>query len=346
MDFVGLRWALEALDVIVVAFLVYHVFLIVRGTRAAQMFLGLVAILLLSALSELFQLTALNWLLASLKTVWVVAFLIIFQPELRKGLSQIGNSRLFQRIFQIQTTAHLSEIEDAILNLRKRGIGAIIVLERNTGLRGYAESGTIIEANMNTELIETIFTPPSPLHDGAIIIRANQILAAGCILPLSQSMQLDRSLGTRHRAILGISEETDALAIAVSEETKQVSIAENGRLIRNIDPNALKAVLSQFVSPIAKEEREERTSEDAAATPSGPTAVAKPVVAPAPTGGGEVSSATAAGSAALAPPGERSETTHLRTSLTPDLQSLTKLGGASVERDEPRRGTAPGMSTG
>lgn len=267
MDLVGVRWIFEVLDIVIVAFLIYHVFLIVRGTRAAQMFLGLVAILLLSALSELVELSALNWLLASLKTVWVVAFLIIFQPELRKGLSQIGNSRLFRRVFQIQTSTHLSEIEDAVLNLRKRGIGAIIVLERNTGLRGYAETGTIIEANMNAELIETIFTPPSPLHDGAVIIRSNQILAAGCILPLSQSMSLDRSLGTRHRAILGISEETDALAIAVSEETKQIAIAENGRLIRNIDPNALKGVLSQFVSPKEEPERDAAEPEEGEETP-------------------------------------------------------------------------------
>ena len=333
MDFVGLRWALEALDVIVVAFLIYHVFLIVRGTRAAQMFLGLVAILLISALSELFQLTALNWLLASLKTVWVVAFLIIFQPELRKGLSQIGNSRLFQRIFQIQTTAHLSEIEDAIANLRKRGIGAILVLERNTGLRGYAESGTIIEANMNAELIETIFTPPSPLHDGAVIIRGNQIVAAGCILPLSQSMQLDRSLGTRHRAILGISEETDALSIAVSEETKQISIAENGRLIRNIDPNALKAVLSQFVSAPKEGTSDERPDEEgddaAAASAAAPDASGSPAPPP----------------AADSPASESGDTSAAKSE--DEAESARALRSAEPSGDEPDRphpGAAPGMS--
>jgi len=259
MNFGNMRWLLDILDVAIVTFLIYHIFLLVRGTRAAQMFLGLIAILLLSALADLFHLTALNWMLASLKTVWVVAFLILFQPELRRGLTMIGHSRLFRRVFRLEEGSHLGEIEDALLNLRKRGLGAIVVLERNTGLRSYIETGTILDSNLSTELLETIFMPPGPLHDGAVIIRGNHIVAAGCILPLSQSMALDRSLGTRHRAILGISEETDAVAIAVSEETRQIAIAEGGRLIRNVDPSTLKAVLSQFIR--APEEREERKEE-------------------------------------------------------------------------------------
>ena len=259
MNFQDTRWLLDILDVAIVTFLIYHIFLLVRGTRAAQMFLGLIAILLLSALADLFRLTALNWILASLKTVWVVAFLILFQPELRRGLTMIGHSRLFRRIFRLEEGSHLGEIEDALLNLRKRGLGAIVVLERNTGLRSYIETGTILESNLSAELLETIFMPPAPLHDGAVIIRGNHVMAAGCILPLSQSMALDRSLGTRHRAILGVSEETDAIAIAVSEETRQIAIAEGGRLIRNVDPTTLKAVLSQFIR--APKEREERKEE-------------------------------------------------------------------------------------
>lgn len=201
------RWILDVTDVLVVAFLFYHVFMLVRGTRAAQMFLGLVAILLLTVLAELAQLSALNWLLTSLKTVWVVAFLIIFQPELRKGLSQIGYSRIFHRLIRLEETSHLSEIEHALISLRRRGLGAILVLERNTGLRAIAETGTLLDATLSAELLETIFTPPSPLHDGAVLIRGNQVVAAGCILPLSQNPNLDRSLGTRHRAAIGLSEE-------------------------------------------------------------------------------------------------------------------------------------------
>ncbi len=275
------RWALDVIDVVIVTFLIYHLFLLVRGTRAAQMFLGLMAILLLSALADLFRLSALQWLLASLKTVWVVAFLIIFQPELRRGLSMVGNSKLFRAIFKLQESSHLGEIEDAVVNLRRRGLGAILVLERNTQLRAFVETGTALDSNLSSELIETIFTPPSPLHDGAVIIRGNQILAAGCILPLSASTTLDRSYGTRHRAILGLSEETDALAIAVSEETRQISIAENGRLIRNVDPTEFKAVLAQFLTHT--EEREERTEKaEAESSDTGGSTEEKPRPAGAP----------------------------------------------------------------
>lgn len=242
----SLRWVRDVVDVSIVAILFYHLFLLVRGTRAVQMFLGLIVLLLLSLLAELFQLTALNWLLTSLKTVWVIGFLIIFQPELRKGLSQIGYSKLFHRMLHFEETSRLSEIEDALVFLSRRGVGAILVFERNTSLRPYAETGTVLDAVLSAELLETIFTQPAPLHDGAALIRGNVVVAAGCILPLSQNPALERSLGTRHRAILGISEETDALAIAVSEETRQISIAEGGRLLRNIDPNSLKGILSEF----------------------------------------------------------------------------------------------------
>ena len=257
MKLTEMGWVFNLIiDFVIVTFLIYHLFLLVRGTRALQMFLGLMAIILLSILADLFHLSMVQWLLASLRTVWVVAFLIIFQPELRRGLSMMGNSKLFKRVFKLQHASHLGEIEDAIQNLRKRGLGAIIVMERNSQLRTYIDTGTLLESNLTAELIETVFTPPSPLHDGAIIVRGNQIVAAGCILPLSASTTLDRSHGTRHRAILGISEETDALAIAVSEETRQISIAENGRLIRNVDPTELKGVLAQFLTPA--DERAER----------------------------------------------------------------------------------------
>jgi diadenylate cyclase len=242
----GFRWILDVVDILLVAFVFYHVFLLVRGTRAAQMFLGLAGILVLTGLAELAHLSALNWILTSLRTVWVVAFLIIFQPELRKGLSQIGNSWVFRKLVRLETAPHLSEIEDALNNLSRRGLGAILVLERGTGLRGIAETGTQLDATLSAELIETIFTPPSPLHDGAVIVRGNQVVAAGCILPLSTNPGLDRSLGTRHRAAVGITEETDALCLVVSEETHSISIAEHGTLIRHLDTTSLKGILSRY----------------------------------------------------------------------------------------------------
>jgi diadenylate cyclase len=250
MQIQNFRWLLDVADILLVAFVFYHIFLLVRGTRAVQMFLGLVLILLLTVLAELAHLSALNWLLTSLRTVWVVAFLIIFQPELRKGLSQIGYSRLFRKIIHLQETSHLSEIEDALANLKRRGLGAILVIEQNMGLRTVAETGTQMDATLSAELIETIFTPPSPLHDGAVIIRGNQIVAAGCILPLSANPNLDRSLGTRHRAAIGLSEETDALCIVVSEETRNISLAERGNLVRNLDPTSLKGILSRSTAGV------------------------------------------------------------------------------------------------
>jgi diadenylate cyclase len=254
----GFRIALDVLDILMVAFLFYHVILLVRGTRAAQMFFGLVTILLLNVLAELAQLSALNWILTSLRTVWVVAFLIIFQPELRKALSLVGNAGPFRRLYRLHDTSHVSEIEDAVANLSRRGLGAIIVLERNTGLRAVAETGTPLDATLSSELIETIFTPPSPLHDGAVIVRGNQIVAAGCILPLSQNPNLERSLGTRHRAAVGLTEETDALALVVSEETRSISLAERGNLLRNIDPLSLKGILSRYaVGTLVEEEESE-----------------------------------------------------------------------------------------
>ncbi len=240
------RWLLDVIDVLVVAFLFYHVFLLVRGTRAAQMFLGLVAILVLTVLAELAHLAALGWILTSLRTVWVVAFLIIFQPELRKALLQIGNSAPFRRLMGYQEPSHLGEIESSLANLKQRGLGALIVLERKTGLRGVTESGTMLDATLSAELLETIFTPPSPLHDGAVIIRGNQVVAAGCILPLSQNPNLDRGLGTRHRAAIGLSEDTDALCIVLSEETRAISVAEYGNMTFDVDPRALKGILSRY----------------------------------------------------------------------------------------------------
>ena len=160
----------------------------------------------------------------------------------------------------------MSEIEDAVVNLSRRGLGAIIVLERNTGLRVVAETGTPLDATLSSELIETIFTPPSPLHDGAVIVRGNQIVAAGCILPLSQNPNLERSLGTRHRAAVGLTEETDALCLVVSEETRSISLAERGNLLRNIDPLSLKGILSRYATGAVEEETE--TEEKPVRTPA------------------------------------------------------------------------------
>ncbi|MBU1702273.1 MAG: diadenylate cyclase CdaA [Candidatus Eisenbacteria bacterium] len=242
------RWLLIAADVIIVAFLIYRLMLLVRGTRAAQMLVGLAVLVLLSILAEWLHLATLNWLLNSLRTVWVIAFLIIFQPELRRALTQIGQSGIFRRIVHVADYGWLGEIEKVLEELSKRGQGALIVLERNVGLRTYLETGTQIGGKVTMELLLTIFTPPSPLHDGAVIIQGDEVAAAGCILPLSQRHDLESTLGTRHRAALGLSEETDAVVLVVSEETHHISIAERGVIQRNVSPNELKGRLSELLS--------------------------------------------------------------------------------------------------
>lgn len=255
-----IEWLRDAIDILIVAFLFYRLLILVRGTRAAQMFVGLVMIVVLSALAQWLRLSALNWLLTSLRTVWVIAFIVIFQPELRKALGQIGQSRLFNRFVGVEEYGYLAEVQNSVERASRKGLGALIVLERNVGLKNYIETGTRVEATVSAELLETIFTPPSPLHDGAVILRGSQIVAAGCILPLSDNPDLEKTLGTRHRAAVGLSEETDAIIIVVSEETRLISMAEGGHLSRGLEIGDLKSRLSALLKtkPGKTEAREGR----------------------------------------------------------------------------------------
>ncbi|MFH1143622.1 MAG: diadenylate cyclase CdaA [Candidatus Eisenbacteria bacterium] len=260
---IHIEWLRDLIDIFVVAFLFYRLLILVRGTRAAQMFVGLVTIVVLSVLAQWLRLSALNWLLTSLRTVWVIAFIIIFQPELRKALGQIGQSRLFNRFVSVEEFNYLAEVQNAVERASRKGLGALIVLERNVGLKNYIETGTRVEAAVSAELLETIFTPPSPLHDGAVILRSNQIVAAGCILPLTDNPDLEKTLGTRHRAGVGLSEETDAIVIIVSEETRLISMAEGGQLTRGLAIGELKSRLSSLLKakPAKSEAREGRHAE-------------------------------------------------------------------------------------
>lgn len=231
---------IDILDVIIVAFLFYRLFLLVRGTRATQMFIGLFLLIILSFVVQWLNLNALNWILSSLKTVWVIAFVILFQPELRKALTQLGQNRILGFFIKVEESSTVSEIVKACHKLTQSSIGAIIVIEQDVGLRNYIETGTPLDARVTSELLVSVFTPPGPLHDGAVIIEKNRLVAAGCILPLSQNPRLAKSLGTRHRAGLGLSEETDAIVIIVSEETTAISLAVGGKLKRKLDINTLR----------------------------------------------------------------------------------------------------------
>jgi len=240
------RILLDILDIAIVSFLFYRVFLLVRGTRAAQMFFGLALLMITSIAAAILGLDALNWIVDNLKTVWVIAFVILFQPELRRALAALGQNRLFRNFVRVDEHGPISEIVNAASRLAEQGLGALIVLEREAELKNYEDSGTRIESRVTSELLETIFTPPTPLHDGAVLIRGNQLVAAGCILPLASDPRLSATLGTRHRAALGLAEETDAVVIVVSEETRTISLAMDGRLRLRIDPITLRSDLTSL----------------------------------------------------------------------------------------------------
>jgi diadenylate cyclase len=259
------QFLVDVIDILIVAFLFYRLFIMIKGTRASQMFVGLVIIVFASIVAQWFRLNALNWIVGSLKTVWVILFVILFQPELRALLTHIGQNRLVRALIRVEEYGVVAESIKAVEEMAKDRRGAIIVFERDMGLRDYAETGTKIDAAVSAELLETIFTPHSPLHDGAVVIRGDAIVAAGCILPLSQTRGLSPLLGTRHRAALGLAEETDAAVIVVSEETGAISIAHKGELKWNLDEGQLRGELAAIFNPRPDEtpEPEEVTTQEA-----------------------------------------------------------------------------------
>ncbi len=234
----------DILEVAVVSVAIYRVLLILHRRRAVQILVGIVVLLLAYAVAWALKLGMITILLQYIFTYGAFALLIIFQPELRAALAHLGRSpmsRLFQRMEQSEVA---EEITEAVERLSRSGIGAIIAIERELSLDEYIHTGAEIQAKVSADLLATIFTPYSPLHDGAVIVRSDTIVGAGCILPLSQAALLDRSLGTRHRAALGLSEETDATVIVVSEETSAISVALGGRLLRSLSGQQIRELLS------------------------------------------------------------------------------------------------------
>ncbi|MFM8559851.1 MAG: diadenylate cyclase CdaA [bacterium] len=203
-------WLLDVLDILIVAALFYRLMSLVKGTRSAQMIVGLLVIVVVGMVANYFDLLAVRWIVSSLKTVWLIVFVILFQPELRHALAQFGRTRYVRSFLRGENYGVLGEVIRAVESLAQRRHGALIVMERNVGLRNFVETGTRIDAKVSAELLVTLFSPGSPLHDGAVIVREDTIVAAACILPLSSNPLTAISLGTRHRAALGLSEETDA----------------------------------------------------------------------------------------------------------------------------------------
>jgi len=236
---------IDVLDILLVAYILYKLYTIMHRTRAVQMFIGLILIFVVSFFSQAFHMQEMTWIFGKLSTVWLVAFVILFQPELRRVLTLMGQSRLIRFFTKEQTSVVISEIVNGAIELSGRGYGGLIVLVRDTGVKSVIESGVQIQSMVTSSIIVSIFNPRSPLHDGAIIIQNDIIEAAKCILPLNRNPIMEHRWGTRHRAALGMSEESDALIIVVSEETGAISIAENGEMISRIDHADLLDIITQ-----------------------------------------------------------------------------------------------------
>jgi|TARA_B100000315_G_scaffold99154_1_gene91230 diadenylate cyclase len=242
---------IDVIDIILVTWIFYKVYQYFRETRAGQMLIGLIILFISSFLFNTLGLSAMSWLINQIQTVWVVAFVILFQPEIRRLLIYIGQTRFFQRIFMMGSSRSLEAVVEAALMLSGKKWGALIVIQRETGLRSYKEDGIQLKAEVSAPLLLSIFNPGSPMHDGAVILQNTLVEAAGCILPLTESQMVLPEMGTRHRAALGITEESDAIVVVVSEERGTISTAESGRFTHlDLDEMALRRYLNErlFIS--------------------------------------------------------------------------------------------------
>jgi diadenylate cyclase len=238
----------NVLDILLVAAVFYFAYNFLSQTRAISLLKGLVAIFIIWKIAAFLNLTTISWIIETIGTYVVIAVLILFQPELRRLITQFGQ-RNWLSAGNSEDIFQLDELVNAIISMSEEKIGSLIVIERNTGLRNYAESGVTINSGITEELIRTIFFPNTALHDGAIIIQEGKIAAAACYLPLSDSKQLKKNHGARHRAALGISEESDALVLVTSEETGGVSIMVNGKIFPKIKISDLKNMILYFMNP-------------------------------------------------------------------------------------------------
>lgn len=242
-----------ALEIIILSVCIYYGYLGLRGTRGLRVLTGLTLLVLgLAFLSQLFGLDVISWLLRSLSAVVLLALVVIFQPELRRLLAQIGSHRLFGTQIQQRETVEL--LAETTFDLSNRRLGALIAIERGTDIQSHVESGVEVDCKFSPELVVTIFHPKTPLHDGGLIVRGDRIASAACIFPVSQRQDLDRNLGLRHRAAIGLSEESDTIVLIVSEETGVISLAHRGRLERDFTPESLRKRLGELLLTTDDEE--------------------------------------------------------------------------------------------
>ncbi len=238
---------IDVLDILVVTFVFWKLYQIMRGTRATQMFAGLLILFLFAIAAQALNMSGTSWLVQSITTVWVIAFVILFQPELRRFLMQLGQSRLVRVLFRAEGARMLDAVAHAAAELSNRHLGGLMVIQRNSNIRSIAESGVRIQGEVSHELLLSIFHPRTPLHDGAVVITGTTLEAARCLLPLTENQHLDSELGTRHRAALGVTEELDCVAVVISEETGKISIAYEGKFIaRGVNETALRDALHRL----------------------------------------------------------------------------------------------------
>jgi len=245
--FTQLRWQ-DALDIGIIAFVVYRLIHMIRGTRAMQMIIGLVVVLLAYVSSQMLGLFTLNWMLDNFLGSIILVIIVIFQSDIRRALTQVGAAPLFGGADRIERGQLLEEITKAVVALAGNRIGGLIVLDRDVGLNEYIEVGTRLDARVSKELIESVFIPHSPMHDGALVIQKGRAAAARCFLPLSVDPNLSKALGTRHRAAIGLTEETDAVAIVISEEQGKISLVVGGKVIQDLDGSQLHSSLQGLFS--------------------------------------------------------------------------------------------------
>lgn len=249
----------DFIDILIVAYIFYKIFMFMKDTRAGQVLKGIVLLLVVTQLSEIFKLHTLNWILLNSLNIGVVATIIIFQPELRAGLEHIGRTNLSffhknqSNVKEEDFNRYIDEIVESLYSLSRQKIGALIIMERQTKLGDIISTGTVLDAQISRQLLINIFIPNTPLHDGAVIIRENKIKAAACFLPLTQSKDLSKDLGTRHRSAVGVSEVSDCISLIVSEETGAVSIAKAGKIYRNITKDRMSSILKNNLRIIPQE---------------------------------------------------------------------------------------------
>jgi diadenylate cyclase len=243
---------IDVIDILIVAVIIYELLLLTRHTRGSALLKGLFLLLVIILISSMMGLKSLNWLLVAILQNGALVLVILFQPELRKALERMGRSRIMtksnRRSIDEERDTEISEIVQTVIDLSRRRVGALLVFERQTGLEDVIETGTRLNAEVSAPLLENIFEPNTPLHDGAVVIRDDQVIAAACILPLAEASGVSRELGTRHRAALGISENTDAVVVVVSEETGIISMARDGALKRPLSTDELKTFLNDYYS--------------------------------------------------------------------------------------------------